>query len=167
VNQQLLFGSNLSRPEGFILQPDFLAVNEENDLIEVTLGLAFSEVRMHGVVAKRRIVHFGLRYAFTSHHLSPAPQIPSEFHPIQIRAAALAGIDPAAFSEVLVTEYQPGAGIGWHRDAPPFGLIAGISLASACRMRFQRRAGSMRETSAIDLPPRSLNRLTGSARNEW
>jgi hypothetical protein len=74
----------------------------------------------------------------------------------------LAGIDPAAFSEVLVTEYQPGAGIGWHRDALPFGLIAGISLASACQMHFQRRVGSMRETSAIEVPPRSLYLLTGS-----
>jgi len=69
--------------------------------MEVIRGLTLGEVRMRGVVAKRRIVHFGLRYAFTSHHLNPAPQIPSEFHPIQNRAAALAGIDPAAFSEVI------------------------------------------------------------------
>jgi alkylated DNA repair protein (DNA oxidative demethylase) len=60
---------------------------------------------------------------------------------------------PPLFLKLSVTEYQPGAGIVWHRVAPPFGLIAGISLASACQIHFQRRVGSMRETSAIELPP--------------
>jgi DNA oxidative demethylase len=34
----------------------------------------------------------------------------------------------------LVNEYPPGAPIGWHRDAPQYGIVIGISLASTCRM---------------------------------
>ncbi len=66
-----------------------------------------------------------------------------------------------------MTEYQPGAGIGWHRDAPPFGIIAGISLAGKCRMRFQKGTGADRQTAAIELTPRSIYLLTGRARSDW
>jgi alkylated DNA repair dioxygenase AlkB len=166
VTQQLLFASQ-NLPEGFVFEGDFISHEEENALISVIQSLDFAEFRMHGVTAKRRIVHFGLRYAFTSHHLTPAPDIPKEFESIRLRAAGMAGIEPCDFSETLVTEYRPGAGIGWHRDAPPFGIIAGISLASACRMRFQRGAGKLRETAAIELPPRSIYLFTGAARNHW
>lgn len=165
--QQTLFSISPQRPDGFLLKLDFPGAEEEHELITFIRTLHFGEVRMHGVVAKRRIVHFGLRYAFTSHHLSPAPEIPAEFRPIQARAAQLAGIEPAAFSEVLVTEYSPGAGIGWHRDAPPFGIIAGVSLASPCRMRFQRGTPERRESTFVELPPRSVYLLTANARNEW
>jgi alkylated DNA repair dioxygenase AlkB len=34
-----------------------------------------------------------------------------------------------------VQRYPPGATIGWHRDAPAFETVIGVSLASACRLR--------------------------------
>ena len=165
--QRVLFELGPKAPEGLIFQPDFLTIAEENDLIEVIGALPFGEVRMHGVVAKRRVAHFGLRYAFTSHHLSPASEIPHEFDSICERAANLAGVAPHSFSEVLVTEYPPGAGIGWHRDAPPFGIIAGISLAADCAMRFRKGIAGQRDTTAVELPRRSLYVLAGSARSDW
>jgi hypothetical protein len=70
-------------------------------------------------------------------------------------------------SESLVTEYPPGAGIGWHRDSPSFGIVAGISFGADCRMRFRRGKGEGRQTCAIDLPPRSLYVMRGAAREEW
>ena len=167
MTQQTLFDTRPQLPDGFLLKLDFLGAEEERELIIFIRTLHFGEVRMHGVVAKRLIVHFGLRYAFASHHLSPAAEIPAAFRPIQARAEQLAGIEPAAFSEVLVTEYSPGAGIGWHRDAPPFGIIAGVSLASPCRMRFQRGTPERRESTFVELQPRSAYLLTGNARNEW
>jgi DNA oxidative demethylase len=94
----------------------------------------------------------------TSSQLSRASEIPDEFSAVRVRAAQLAGVDPHAFSEVLVTEYPPGAGIGWHRDAPPLGIIAGISLAANCTMRFRKETESTkgtagkRETAAIEFP---------------
>jgi alkylated DNA repair dioxygenase AlkB len=173
VTQRVLFERGPKLPEGLLFEPDFLTVAEDNELIDVIRPLPFGEVRMRGVVAKRRVVHFGLRYAFTSHQLSPASEIPNEFSAIRERAAQVGGVDPGAFSEVLVTEYPPGAGIGWHRDAPPFGIIAGISLAADCTMRFRnvptstKGAGGNIESSAIELPRRSLYVLAGSARNDW
>src|SRR5712671_1836968 len=165
--QSALFERGPKLPEGLIFERDFLTVAQEDELIEVIRRLPFGEVRMHGVVAKRRVAHFGLRYAFTSHHLSPASEIPHEFDIIRERAANSAHVEPQSFSEVLVTEYPPGAGIGWHHDAPPFGIIAGISLAAHCTMRFRRGPVGHRETSAVELARRSLYVLAGSARADW
>lgn len=167
MTQRLLFERGPKLPEGLIFEPDFLSPAEEKNLLEVIRRLPFGEVRMHGVVAKRRVAHFGLHYTFTSHQLSPASEIPPEFNSIRARAAQLAGVDPQDFSEVLVTEYPPGAGIGWHRDAPPFGIVAGISLAANCTMRFRRGPAGKRDTSAVDLPRRSLYVLAGSVRTQW
>lgn len=164
--QELLFQTQ-DLPEGLVYHPDFLSQEEERDLLGMIRQLEFGELRMHGVVARRRIIHYGRRYSFGSQQLSAARPIPEAFHAIREGAARLAGIAPADFAQALVTEYPPGAAIGWHRDAPPFGMIAGVSLAGQCRMRFQRGAGAERRTAALELLPRSLYLLTGSARSEW
>lgn len=154
-------------PDGFLYRPEFLTPTAEADLIALIASLDFHEFQMHGVTARRRVVQFGWHYSFNSFRLAPAPAIPEEFSAVRDMAADLAGVTPDQFSEVLVTEYKPGAGIGWHRDAPPFGVIAGISLAGSCRMRFQRGKDAARETAAVELEPRSAYVLSGSARTEW
>jgi DNA oxidative demethylase len=145
----------------------FLSPREENDLLAFLRTLAFRTFQMQGVTAKRRIRQFGWHYAFDSYQLTPTDPIPAEFASIRERSAALADLDPSAWAEALVTEYAPGAGIGWRRDAPAFGLVAGISLAGRCRMRFQTGTDPARMTSAIELPPRSLYLWTGEARTKW
>ena len=147
--------------------PEFLTVAEENRLLELIRSLEFRTFEMHGVTAKRRIKQFGWHYAFESYQLTPADPIPANFASIAARSADLAGIDFSEWAEALVTEYAPGAGIGWHRDAPPFGIVAGISLQGRCRMRFQTGTGTTRMTSAIELPPRSIYLLTGEVRTKW
>jgi alkylated DNA repair dioxygenase AlkB len=154
-------------PAGFVFVPDFLTAEEEANLVDFIRTLPFRTFQMHGVTAKRRIVHFGWHYSFESYRVTETEPLPAVFEPTRERAAALAGIEPHAFSEALVTEYEPGAGIGWHRDAPPFGIVAGISMAGLCRMRFQRGKGVAREVTAIELPPRSIYLLTGEARSDW
>jgi alkylated DNA repair protein (DNA oxidative demethylase) len=136
-------------------------------LLAFVRTLEFRTFQMQGVTAKRRIRQFGWHYAFESYQLTPTDPLPTEFASIRERSAALAGLPSSAWAEALVTEYVPGAGIGWHRDAPAFGLVAGISLAGWCRMRFQTRTGTARVTSAIELPPHSLYVLTGEARANW
>jgi alkylated DNA repair dioxygenase AlkB len=154
-------------PEGFELKLEFLDEEEHARLVAWFGSISFGEVRMRGVAAKRRVAQFGWRYSFETFRLSPAAPVPEELRQVRGRAAALARIPPEEFSEALVTEYPPGAGIGWHRDAPHFGLIAGISLGAACRMRFRRAEGEETFTAAAELPPRSIYLLTGSARKDW
>jgi DNA oxidative demethylase len=154
-------------PPGLIFLPEFVTQAEEIGLLDLIRSMDFRTFQMHGVTAKRRIKQFGWHYAFESYQLTPADPIPTAFDSIRARSAALADIDPSEWAEALVTEYAPGAGIGWHRDAPPFGIVAGISLMGACRMRFQTGTGPGRVTSAIELPPRSIYLLTGEVRAKW
>ena len=166
MRQQSLFAVR-EIPEGLIFKSDFLTVQEERGLFGLLQTLPFYEFKLHGVAARRRVLHFGLRYALESRVLSTAPEIPSQFEPIRRRAAAFAGIAPNEFSQILVNEYRPGAGIGWHHDSPAFGIVAGISLGATCTMRFQEGSAEQRRTSAQELPSRSIYLLTGEARNLW
>src|ERR1700730_12541508 len=166
MSQKLLFAVR-EIPQGLLFKPDFLTVEEEHDLFALLQTLPFYEFKLHGVAAKRRVLHFGLRYAFESRVLSAAPEIPSEFEPLRLRAAAFAGVASDDFSQILVNEYRPGAGIGWHHDSPAFGIAAGISLGATCTLRFQHSSGEDRRTAAVELPSRSIYLLTGDARNLW
>ncbi len=156
-----------SLPEGFLYRAGFLAAEEEARLLSEIKGIAFSEVRMHGVTAKRRVAHFGWLYGYESWRITPGPAIPEFLLPSRERAAEFAGLNPEELAEALVTEYSPGAGIGWHRDAPPFGTVLALSLAGSCRLRFQRGKGEARETTELVVEPRSIYALTGPARSQW
>lgn len=151
--------------------PDFLAGDEEETLLAFIRTLEFKEFVMHGMPARRRIAHFGFVYSFDSRHLSAASPIPEPLLALRDRVGAQLGIPAERFQEALATEYRPGAdragaGIGWHRDAPPFGVIAGISLASASTMRLRPRSDHSRVVK-IELPARSLYALDGAARSDW
>jgi alkylated DNA repair dioxygenase AlkB len=154
-------------PPGFRYVPDFIDAEEETQLLAALAGIAFSDVAMRGQVARRRTAHFGWIYGYESWRIEPGPPLPAAFHPLRAGAAALIGVEADALAETLVTTYPAGAGIGWHRDAPPFGAVVGISLLGACRMRFQRGTGAARETRAIALAPRSAYVLDGEARSAW
>lgn len=154
-------------PEGFLYRADFIEEDEERHLLELIQRLQFSAVVMHGVTARRRVIHYGMVYEFESYKLIPGPPIPEFLLPLRIRSAELLEAAPSELAEALITEYPPGAVIGWHRDAPHFGRVAGISLLSACRFRFRRGEGSEREIIKIDLQPRSAYVLRGSARSQW
>lgn len=158
-------------PPGLIFVPAFLAPDEEQSLLAYLKELPFQRFVMHGVPARRRIISFGAGYSFASRRLSSAVPIPEELKPLRARVAAVAGADAEAFGEALVTEYQPGidgpgAGIGWHRDAPPFGIVAGVSLGGSCPMRFRERSDH-RRVVIVELTPRSLYVLDGAVRNDW
>ncbi|HKN87351.1 MAG TPA: alpha-ketoglutarate-dependent dioxygenase AlkB, partial [Nitrospiraceae bacterium] len=162
------YATNSQPPDGFHYYPDFLSVEDERALIEHIMTLEFSEVRMHGVTAKRRVAHFGWVYGYESWRLARGPQVPDFLLPLRERAATLLDRKPKDLSEVLVTEYPPGAGIGWHRDAPMFGpAVIGISVASACRFRFRRNHAGWSESRTWRLEPRSLYILRGAARVQW
>ena len=144
MRQQSLFTIR-ETPEGLVFKPDFLTVQEEHELLDLLQTLPFYEFKLQGVAAKRRVLHFGLRYALESRVLSTAPEMPSQFERLRRRAAEFVGVAPEEFSQILVNEYRPGAGIGWHHDSPAFGIVAGISLGASCTMRFQHGSGASAE----------------------
>jgi DNA oxidative demethylase len=156
------------RPQGLDYHPDFLTGSEEFDLLKEVEGLPFKDVRMHGVVAKRQVFHFGLVYGYESWKLTPGPPIADFLLPLRNKIAPFLDCAPDEVAEILVTKYPPGAGIGWHRDAPMFGpAVVGLSLLSPCRFRFQRRADGFRQTFDQTLEPRSAYVLSGEARTQW
>jgi len=72
---------------------------------------------------------------------------------LRARAEAFAENPPGGFQQVLVTEYPPGAGIGWHKDRSVFGDVAGISLLSPCTFRMRRRMGDRFERKSLTAEP--------------
>lgn len=157
----------ISMISGLEYHAELIAADTERRILEVVETLDFHEIRMHGQVAKRTVRQFGLRYEFGTWKLDEAEPLPAELEPAREAAAALAKVAPEELAQTLVSRYPAGAGIGWHRDAPAFGKVVGVSLLSACRMRFQRGKGEARETFHLDLEPRSGYLLAGSARWAW
>jgi DNA oxidative demethylase len=156
------------RPDGLVYRPGLLTVPEERALLDELERLDFREIRMHGVVAKRTARHFGLDYDYERRGvLEEAEPLPDWLVPVRERAAELAGVAPDELVETLVQRYPEGAQIGWHRDAPAFGIVVGVSLGSSSRMRFRRDQGGVRKTFELDLEPRSGYVLAGEARSAW
>ena len=155
-------------PAGFVYRPDLLSELEERAALAAIEMLEFDEIRMHGVVAKRTARHFGIDYDYERRALiREADPIPDWILPVRDAAAGLAGLRPEELVEVLVQRYPEGAQIGWHRDAPMFGTVVGVSLLSGSRMRFRRDVPDGRETYDAVLEPRSGYVLAGEARKAW
>jgi DNA oxidative demethylase len=154
--------------EGLSYVPDFLRSSEEEELLDWLDSLALRPVVMHGQESRRTVGMFGLDYDYNNRSLVPAEPWPAGVEWLRARAAGLISREPSELAQVLVSRYPPGAGIGWHRDAPMFGsAIVGVSLLGTARMRFQRRVRGEREVEAIDLAPRSAYVLSGPARWSW
>jgi alkylated DNA repair dioxygenase AlkB len=164
-----LFGDPAVRswPEGFRYEPDLITIAEEAAVLDGIRRLEFHAVEMHGVIARRRVIQYGWKYGFDRSRLAPGPDIPAFLLPCRDCAAAFAQVEPESLSEALLTEYRAGAPIGWHRDAPGFELIVGISLMSACRFRFRRGPERGSERVNVTLEPRSAYILSGPARSDW
>ena len=122
---------------------------------------------MHGVAAKRRVVHFGVGYEYSSRKVREAVPLPAFLDALRCKVEARLGLEDGELREVLVTEYRPDAGIGWHRDAPPFGQVAGVSLLSACRFKMRPMPGAPGEPFELRVAPRSLYCFAGHARWRW
>jgi alkylated DNA repair protein (DNA oxidative demethylase) len=155
-------------PEGLVYRPELLSEAEERTLLDELERLEFHEIRMHGVVAKRTARHFGVDYDYERRAaVHEAEPVPDWLVPVRERAAELAGVESKELAEILVQRYPPGAQIGWHRDAPAFGIVVGISLGSSARLRFRRDKGGVRHAFELELDPRSGYVLAGEARTAW
>ena len=173
-HEQLALFQPQSMPAGFRYAPEVIDADEEARLVAAFADLPFKEFEFHGFLGKRRVVSFGFRYDFNGGGLTEAEPIPPFLLPARERAAAFAGLTPDRLQHVLITEYRPGAAIGWHRDRANFGDVIGVSLVSPCTFRMRRRRGSgweraaMRSTAARSIScaaPRATNGSTASPRS--
>ena len=154
-------------PPGFRYRQGLLDPDQEQSLLAEIKGLPFREFEFHGFVGKRRVVSFGWRYDFNGGGLSKTDDMPAFLLTVRELAADFAEIRAQDLQQVLVTEYGPGAAIGWHKDRTVFGDVVGISLLSSCTFRLRRKAGEHWERTKLIIEPRSVYLLHGASRTEW
>ena len=154
-------------PRGFRYAADVVPPAMEEALVREVRGLPFRDFEFQGYTGKRRVVSFGWRYDFEARRLEQAHDIPGFLLALRERAARFADLVPDQLQQVLVTEYGPGAGIGWHRDKAVFGDIVGISLLGACTFRLRRAVAGGWERVNLAAEPRSAYLLRGESRTVW
>jgi alkylated DNA repair dioxygenase AlkB len=167
VTQPSLFALPVGIPEGFQYSDAALSPDQEQALIEEFARLPFRAFEFRGFLGKRRTVSFGWRYDFNVRELQQAEDIPTFLLGLRETAAEFAGLSGDKLQHVLVTEYSPGAAIGWHKDRPEFNDVIGVSLLAPCVFRLRRKAAGRWERASIELQPRSAYRLRGPAREDW
>jgi alkylated DNA repair dioxygenase AlkB len=160
-------------PDGFRYHEAFMTVEEEASLVERIRGITFSTFEMRGVVARRRVAFFGRSYDAGS---AVTAELPGFLLPLRDKIARWTDISADLFAMALINEYSPGAPIGWHRDAPQYDIVAGVSLLSSCRMKFRPYVGGATAapaqgrrtaTHAIVLERRSAYLMTGASRQGY
>ena len=164
-----LFGAPQPKlPDGFRYATDVIDAATEQTVLEQVRALPFRDFEFQGYKAKRRVISFGWQYDFGARRLRKAEDIPPFLVELRNTAAIFAGLEPQSLQHVLVTEYAPGAGIGWHRDKSEFGDVVGVSLLAACVFRFRRPLDVKRwERARRVLEPRSAYLLRGQSRVDW
>jgi alkylated DNA repair dioxygenase AlkB len=162
-----LFQSAPPVPEGFRYAPDAISMAEEAHLVAAFADLPFKEFEFHGFLGKRRVVPFGTRYDYNGGGVKTADPIPEFLLPLRDRAAAFAGLSSERLQQALVTEYTPGAAIGWHRDRPHYGDVIGVSLLAPCTFRMRRKRDGGWDRASLGLDPRSIYLMRGPSRDEW
>jgi len=166
-----LFGADT--PRGFEYRDDFISREEEADLLNHINKIAFANFEMRGAIAKRRVAFFGASYDRGD---GPSPPIPEFLAGVRGRLAKWAGVGASEFAMALINEYREGSPIGWHRDAPQYDIVAGLSLLSPCTMCFrpylspkeaERTTTRRMTTHEIELMPRSAYIISAEARSKF
>ena len=165
VAQPDLFGE--PRLAGLSQADAIVTPGEEQKLITSINAAELSPFRFHRWLGKRLTASYGWCYDFDNASFAPAEAIPDWLLPLRARAARFARLQPDEFVQALLIRYDPGAGIGWHRDRPVFDRVVGISLGAPATMRFRRRRRGGFDRASVLLAPRSIYHLTGEARHEW
>jgi alkylated DNA repair dioxygenase AlkB len=152
---------------GLSYAEDLVTAAEEQALVEAIGGLPLRPFRFHGWTGKRLTASFGWRYDFDDASFSAGDPIPDFALPLREKAARFAGLPAEDLVHALFSRYDPGAGIGWHRDRPVFDQVVGISVGSPAVLRFRRRTADGFRRAVLPVAPRSAYHLDGKARRLW
>jgi alkylated DNA repair dioxygenase AlkB len=140
---------------------------EEKQLLQRLDQLELAPFRFHGWLGNRKTQSFGWRYDFEDASFTRAEPIPEWLQPLREKAAGFAGLRPGDFVHVLLARYDPGAGIGWHRDRDVFEQVVGVSLNTPAKLRFRRRTADGFRRASVQIEPRSAYLLSGESRWTW
>ena len=168
-----LFDASAQVPDGFLYRKNFISEAEEQELIKEIQKVQLEPFKYYQFTGKRRTASFGWQYEFGASEITVAPEMPPFLLPLRIRAGKAFNIDPSSLVQTSIIEYSTGSPIGWHRDIPQFGVVVGISLGAACRMKFRKynRVRSKKldrdEVLSIELQPRSVYLMSGASRESW
>jgi alkylated DNA repair dioxygenase AlkB len=154
-------------PAGFRYIPDVLSSAEEKSLVRKFKKLSLKPFEFHGYQGNRRIYTFGHKYIFAGQEARPDASIPDYLKPLTEIASRISGEPAGAFAQLMVTEYAPGAGIGWHVDRPLYEDIVGVSFLAPCTLRLRRKIGEGWERRSAHIEPRSVYLLHGPVRTVW
>jgi len=152
---------------GLAMREDFISAAEETALVTHIDDTSLSPFRFQQWTGKRLTRSYGWNYDFETGRFAPAEPIPDWLLPLKNRAADFACLDPDDLVQALLIRYDPGAGIGWHRDRPVFEHIVGISLGHPATFRLRRRSDNGFERAKAKLIPRWIYHLSGEVRHEW
>jgi alkylated DNA repair dioxygenase AlkB len=152
---------------GLDYREEFITEKEERTLLDRLLPLDLAPFRFHGWLGNRRTQSFGWRYDFDDASFTPTEPMPDWLLPIRRKAAELADIGPEQFVQALIARYDPGAGIGWHRDRDVFDQVVGISLNTPATLRFRQRTPTGFRRASLEVAPRSAYLLSGESRWDW
>jgi len=152
---------------GLEYRADFISPEEERALVAQLEQAELSPFRFHGWVGNRKTRSFGWRYDFEDASFTPAEPFPGWLEPLRAKAADFAGVEPGEIHHALVARYDPGAGIGWHKDRDVFDRVVGVSLGTPAVLRFRRRRPDGFDRVNLEVEPRSAYLLSGEARHGW
>lgn len=152
---------------GLEYREDFISEADERALLDRLLPLDLAPFRFHGWLGNRRTQSYGWRYDFDDASFTPAEPIPDWLLPLREKAEAFARLAPGEFVQALIARYDPGAGIGWHRDRDVFDNVVGISPNTPATLRFRRRTPAGFRRASLEVAPRSVYLLSGQSRWEW
>jgi alkylated DNA repair dioxygenase AlkB len=152
---------------GLAYRDGVISPADEEALIDHLVATDLSPFRFHGWLGNRKTRTFGWRYDFDDGSFAPIEPIPDWLQPLREIAAAFARLRSEDFVHVLLARYDPGAGIGWHRDRDVFDKVIGISLATPATLRFRRRKPGGFDRAGIDIAARSAYLLSGESRWDW
>jgi alkylated DNA repair dioxygenase AlkB len=155
-------------PSGFRYEDAVISVSEEQELTAWIASLPLKPFEFHGYLGLRRIASFGFRYDYSRQRAESTVPFPAKLLPLRDRVGAFTGQSPERFRQILISEYAPGAPLGWHKDKRQFGDVAGVSLLSPALFRLRRRLDDHQwERRRLTLLPRSIYMMSGVVRTEW
>ena len=152
---------------GLKLAGNIVTPAEEAELIAHIDASDLAPFRFQGWLGKRLTHSFGWRYDFDTARFAETEPLPEWLLPLRTKAADFAGRAPEDFVHALLIRYDPGAGIGWHRDRPQFEHVVGISLGNPATLRLRRRIDRGFDRASAALAPRSIYHLSGEVRHDW